>query len=107
MYTSTAVALQRVLLQISKEDDNSLVKKAHELYFGHKVGDQDKGWNPLDSPTSDLLHILLSQSQSTYYWFSAVYAFCYSKDMKEAKNHVSNCYFFLTIGPCLQKQETN
>ena len=30
------------------------------------------------------------------YWFSAVYAVCYSNDMKGAKNHVSNCYFFLT-----------
>ena len=52
MYASTAVALQRVHLQISKEGDNSLVKKAHELYFGYKVGDQDKGGNPLDTPTS-------------------------------------------------------
>src|SRR5688572_5130552 len=33
------------------------------------------------------------------YWFSArsaVYAVCYSNDTKGAKNHVSNCYFFLT-----------
>ena len=50
MYASTAVALQRVHLQISKEGDNSLVKKAHELYFGYKADDQDKGWNPLDRP---------------------------------------------------------
>lgn len=46
MYAPTAVVLQRVHLKISKEGDNSLVKKAYELYFEYKVGDQDKGWIP-------------------------------------------------------------
>jgi len=43
------------------------------------------------------------------YWLSAVYAVCYSNDMKGAKNHVSNCCFFLTkcFWPFLQKQEAN
>jgi len=42
MYAPTAVVPQRVHLKILKEGDNSLVKKAYELYFG----DQDKGWIP-------------------------------------------------------------
>jgi len=43
---AVVLQLRRFHLKISNEGDDSLVKKAYELYFGYKVGDQDKGWVP-------------------------------------------------------------
>jgi hypothetical protein len=38
--------LRRSGVKIAKKAASKLVRKAHELYFGCKVGDQDKVWAP-------------------------------------------------------------
>ena len=68
-----------------------LVRKAYELYFGCKVGDQDKSFAP---------HIICATCAVTLRgWLKGSHAsmpFAVPMIWREQKDHISDCYFCLT-----------
>jgi hypothetical protein len=68
-----------------------LIKKAYHLYFGCKVGDQDKNWAP---------HICCYKCASNIRgWLSGKnrkMPFAVPMIWREPKDHVTDCYFCLT-----------
>jgi hypothetical protein len=69
----------------------AIVKKAYDLYFGCKVGDQDKSWAP---------HICCETCASTLRkWIKGTRSsmpFAVPMVWREQKDHVTDCYFCLT-----------
>ena len=68
-----------------------LIKKAYHLYFGCKLGDQDKKWVP---------HIVCkSCAKRLGGWINRkgmVMPFAVPMVWMESSNHISDCYFCLT-----------
>lgn len=70
---------------------SSLVKKAYELYFGCKVGDQDKSWAPKVCCSSC--------SRTLTGWLKGTHKsmpFAVPMVWREPRNHVDDCYFCMT-----------
>ena len=70
-----------------------VVKKAYELYFGCKVGDQDKSWAPYSCCSRCLRYLrgwLIGTHQSMPFAVPVVW--------REQKDHLTDCYF------CLRKR---
>ena len=70
---------------------SSLVKKAYELYFGCKVGDQDRSWAPkmcCSSCSRTLTGCLKGTHKSMPFAVPMVW--------REPRNHVDDCYFCMT-----------
>lgn len=68
-----------------------LVKKAYELYFGCKVGDQDKPWAPKVCCSSC--------SRTLTGWLKGTHKsmpFAVPMVWREPRNHVDDCYFCIT-----------
>jgi len=74
-----------------KKDISPLVKKAYELYFGCKVGDQDKNWVP---------HVCCSYCSVTLTaWIKGTrkcMPFAVPMIWREQRDHTTDCYFCLT-----------
>ena len=69
----------------------ALVKKAYELYFGCKIGDQDKAWAPHISCARcavDLRAWLRGTRKAMPFAVPMIW--------REQKDHVTDCYFCLT-----------
>jgi hypothetical protein len=65
-----------------------IIRKAHNLYFGCKIGDQDKSWAPhicCNSCVTNLRNRLNRKRQSMPFAVPMVWT--------EPTNHVSDCYF--------------
>lgn len=70
---------------------SSLVKKAYELYFGCKVGDQDRSWAPKMCCSSC--------SRTLTGWLKGTHKsmpFAVPMVWREPRNHVDDCYFCMT-----------
>lgn len=70
---------------------SSLVKKAYELYFGCKVGDEDKSWAPKMCCSSC--------SRTLTGWLKGTHKsmpFAVPMVWREPRNHVDDCYFCMT-----------
>ena len=73
-----------------KKSINSQVKKAYHLYFGCKVGDQDKPWAPhicCATCTTQLSQWLNCKRSSMPFAVPMVW--------REPSNHLNDCYFCL------------
>jgi hypothetical protein len=78
-------------MQSQKRNITPLIGKAYELYFGFKIGDQDKIWAP---------HICCSYCASYLRaWLKGTrksMPFAVPMIWREQKDHVTDCYFCLT-----------
>src|SRR4051812_45987613 len=78
-------------LKAQQRTTTPLVRKAYELYFDCKVGDQDKPWAPHISRSTcntQLIHWLNRSRKSIPFAVPMVW--------RVPKDHVSDCYFYLT-----------
>ena len=78
-------------LKAQQRTMTSLVRKAYDLYFDCKVGDQDKPWAPhfSCSTCNTQLRLWLSRSRKSM-------PFAVPMVWREPKDHVTDCYFCLT-----------
>ena len=78
-------------LKSQRKTISPLIRKAYELYFGCKVGDQDKSWAPhiCCSSCAANLRTWLNGSRSSM-------PFAISMIWREQKDYVNDCYFCLT-----------
>ena len=78
----------KVTFASQKRALTQIVKKAYHLYFGCKVGDQDKSWAPhicCNSCSANLCGWLNHKKRSMPFAVSMVW--------REPTNHVTDCYF--------------
>ena len=80
-----------VTLKSQRKQISALVEEAYALYFGCKVGDQDKSWAP---------HLCCSRcARYLRGWLKGTHRsmpFSIPMIWREPKDHVSDCYFCLT-----------
>lgn len=78
-------------LKSQKRSMTAIIKKGYELYFGCKIGDQDKVWAP---------HICCSScATSLRAWLAGKrpsMPFAIPMIWREQNNHVTDCYFCMT-----------
>lgn len=79
-----------VTLKSQRRNITPLIKKSYELYFGCKLGDQDKSWAPHSCCNScvTLLTGWLNGSRHMTFAIPMVW--------REPKDHSTDCYFCLT-----------
>lgn len=80
-----------VTFKSQKRNITPLIRKAYNLYFGCKVGDQDKKWAPhicCNTCTNCLRDCLNGKSRSMPFAVPMVW--------REPKDHATDCYFCLT-----------
>ena len=68
----------------------AIVKKAYDLYFGSKIGDQDKSWAPhicCCKCATNLLQWLIGKRHAMPFAVPVVW--------REPRNDATDCYFFM------------
>jgi hypothetical protein len=93
-YVCGAVVLEMCgdyTIKINRKIITPLIKKAYELYFGCKVGDQDKPWAPhiVCANCAVCLRGWLKGSRKSV-------PFALSMVWREQKDHLTDCYICLT-----------
>jgi len=79
-----------LIFQSQRQNFTPLIKKCYELYFGSKVGDQDKSWAP---------HICCVMCVRLLTWWingSRQMPFTITMFWREPKDDSYDCYFCLT-----------
>ena len=85
-----------------KRSITAMIRKAYHLYFGCKIGDQDKSWAP---------HVCCSTCASNLrQWLNKkrkCMPFAVPMVWREPTDHISNCYFCMTpsVGKGLSKKK--
>lgn len=78
-------------LKSQKHNFTPIVKKAYELYFGCKIGDEDKSWAPkicCNTCARNLRNWLQGSRSSMPFAVPMIW--------REQKDHITDCYFCLT-----------